>query len=110
YLPLTLFVLACGAATLFLAYQLFKLHVGRPTAVLLTTLLAVTETFYRYCFQIVTDMPFLVGLLAVLLGYERLLPPGRSDETTGEPPRRRPAWWAWCLLFLGTLVMCAFRP
>ena len=111
YLPLTLFVLACGALTLCLAYQLFKLHTGRPTAVLLTTLLAVTETFYRYCFQIVTDMPFLVGLLAVLLGYERLLPLQRDGETEPhEPARRRPAWWAWGLLFFGTLVMCAFRP
>jgi hypothetical protein len=102
YLPLTLFILACGVASLTLAYQLFKRYAGRPTAVVLTVLLASAETFYRYCFQIVTDMPFLVGLFAVLLAYERLL--GRHKRGDREP------WWAWAFLFLGALVMCAFRP
>lgn len=106
YLPLTLFVLTCGAVALALAYHLFKLYAGRPTAVLLTTLLAVCETFYRYCFQIVTDMPFLVGLFAVLLGYERLT----STRDGGQAPPNRHPWWAWAFLFLGAALMCAFRP
>jgi len=99
YVPLTLFVLACGMLSLVLAYHLFRLHAGRPTAVLLTVLLAVTETFYRYCFQIVTDAPFLVGLMAFLLGYEAIVGRGTGRQ-----------WWAWALIPAGTLVMCAFRP
>ena len=124
YWPLTLFTLACGVLALSLAYRLFKLYAGRPTAVLLTALLALTETFYRYCFQVVTDMPFLAGLFAVLLGYERLMRPaggGPGDGRTGppdptapagpaDPAGRRSAWWAWALLFFGSMVMCAFRP
>ena len=96
YVPLTLFVLACGMLSLVLAYHLFRLHAGRPTAVLLTVLLAVTETFYRYCFQIVTDAPFLVGLMAFLLGYEAIVGRGTGRQ-----------WWAWALIPAGTLVMCA---
>jgi hypothetical protein len=107
YVPLTLFVLACGLVSLVLTYHLFRLHAGRPTAVLLTVLLAVTETFYRYCFQIVTDTPFLVGILAFLVGYEAIVGRGDSLDARGHMTKR---WWAWGLIILGTLVMCAFRP
>ena len=120
YPPLTFFTLACGVVSLALIYGIVKLYAGRPTAVLITLLLAVCETFYRYCFQIVTDMPFLVGLFAVLLGYERLVgsppPTGpNGDDVAGTAasstaPRPAAAWWAWCLLMAGTLVMCVFRP
>src|SRR5688572_3229017 len=72
YRALNVFVLACGAACLALAYALFKLHLGRPAAVLLTALLAVCETFYRYSYQVVTDLPFLVGMLAALFVYAGL--------------------------------------
>ena len=106
YRPLTVFILLCGVIALFLACQLFKLHLPRGGAVLLTAMLAATETFYRYCFQIVTDMPFLVGLFAVLLGYERLTQPPR-DGATDRPAGK---WYDWLLLVGGTLVMCAFRP
>ena len=106
YVPLTLFMLACGAASLALVYHLFRIHAGRPTAVVMTVLLAVTETFYRYCFQIVTDTPFLVGILSFLVGYEALV---REDER--ESARRRwGPWWAWLALAFGTVAMVAFRP
>lgn len=109
YPPLAVFVLACGVAALALAYQFFRLQLGRPGAVLLTALLAVTETFYRYCYQIVTDMPFLVGLLAVLLAYERLTQP-LQDASGGGPRQPGGKWWDWAMLAVGTLVMNAFRP
>lgn len=109
YPPLAVFVLACGVSALALAYQFFRLQLGRPGAVLLTALLAVTETFYRYCYQIVTDMPFLVGLLAALLAYERLTQPPQ-DASDDEQRRLDGRWWDWAMLALGTLVMSAFRP
>ena len=105
YVPLTLFMLACGVTSLALVYHLFRLHAGRPTAVVMTVLLAVTETFYRYCFQIVTDPPFLVGMFSFLLGYEALV---RKDEH--DAPRRRGPGWAWLLVAFGTVTMVAFRP
>lgn len=104
YLPLTLFTLGCGLVSLALVYHLFRLHVDRPTAVVLTVLLAITETFYRYCFQIVTDPPFLVGILSFLLAYEALV---GGEKREGA---RAGAWWAWILIVVGTLLMVAFRP
>lgn len=109
YPPLAVFVLACGVSALALAYQFFRHQVGRPGAVLLTALLAVTETFYRYCYQIVTDMPFFVGLVAALLAYERLTQPVRDVSGDG-PDRPGGKWWDWVILAVATLVMNAFRP
>jgi hypothetical protein len=109
YPPLVLFTLACGAVSLALIYWIIKLYAGRPTAVLITFLLAVCETFYRYCYQIVTDMPFMVGLFAVLLAYEWLVGARRLGPDA-PPRRRRHDAWAWALLVVGTLVMCVFRP
>ena len=71
----------------------------------MTALLAITETFYRYNYQVVTDTPFLVGVLSFLVGYEALIP--REDDT---PARRRAPWWAWLALGFGIVVMCTFRP
>ena len=85
YPPLTFFTLACGVVSLALIYWIVKLYAGRPTAVMITLPLAICETFYRYCFQIVTDMPFLVGLFAVLLGYERLVGNPPVARTSGRP-------------------------
>ena len=107
YVPLTLFILACGLLSLVLVYHLFRLHAGRPTAVVMTVLLALAETFYRYCYQIVTDTPFLVGILTFLVGYEALVGSRRPPD---DLPRRASGWWAWAALVVGTLIMCAFRP
>jgi hypothetical protein len=104
YLPLTLFMLACGVVSLALTYHLFRLHAGHRTAILMTLLLAITETFYRYCFQIVTDPPFLVGILSFLVGYEAL---HRRDEASRN---RWGPWWGWLAIAVGTLLMVAFRP
>ena len=110
YLPLTLFMLACGLASLALVYHLFRLHAGRPTAVVMTVLLALTETFYRYCFQIVTDPPFLVGILSFLVGYEALVRPEAPGPALPSAQRRVGPWWAWAAIVFGTLTMVAFRP
>jgi hypothetical protein len=111
YVPLTSFILACGLLSLALVYHLFHLHAGRPTAVVMTVLLAIAETFYRYCYQIVTDTPFMVGILSFLVGYEALVGRPRDERENEEgAPRRESSWWAWAAIVVGTVVMCAFRP
>lgn len=59
-----------GLATLALTYRLFLLHAGRPTAVLVTLGVAVSRVFYRYSFELLTDLPFLLGVMAFFVGYE----------------------------------------
>jgi hypothetical protein len=71
--PLMLAMLSCSIAALGLTYALFTLHAGRPVAVLVVILLGVSETFFRYGYHLFTDMPFLVAVVAFLVGYELIV-------------------------------------
>jgi 4-amino-4-deoxy-L-arabinose transferase-like glycosyltransferase len=97
--PTMAVLLASAFAALALFYRLMTLHAGRPTAVVLTVLLGLNESFYRYPFHLFTDTPFLVGVLLFLLGYEFVY---RDSD------RRRIG--PWLLMALGTLVMVSTRP
>jgi hypothetical protein len=97
--PVHVVMLALGLLSLFLLYQLFKLHAGRPVAVMITCLTAVTEIFFQYVYEVRTDVPFFAGLLLFLLGYERLFAPKIHREAT-----------AWLMMFGGLWVMLLFRP
>ena len=103
YAPILLFSLACTFAALALTYRLMLRHAGRPTAALVTVGFGICETCVRYGFQVVTDTPFVVGVLAYLLAYERLVAPNAVV-------RDRWRWVAWVTLPLATLFMVAFRP
>lgn len=63
-------MLLCAVAVLVLTYRVVCLRFDRPTAMLIVCMLAVNETFYRYSHQVLTDMPFLLGLMLMLLGLE----------------------------------------
>ena len=95
--PAQVIMFLIGLGALVLHYALIATVAGRAVAVLTTAVLGSTETFYRYAFQVLTDMPFLVGLLLCLLGFELS---ERSD---------RGRWWPGALIVLGTLTMAAFR-
>ncbi|HZL36010.1 MAG TPA: hypothetical protein VFC78_11910 [Tepidisphaeraceae bacterium] len=109
--PALVLMLLMGLATLGLTYRLFLLHSGRPTAVLVTVGLGVTRLFYRYSFELLSDMPFLLGVMAFLVGYEAL---SRSREDAGDGrPREslsRTQWLDWALLFVGLGVAVTMRP
>lgn len=97
--PVNLLMLGLGLLSLFLIYELFKLHAGRPVAVMITCLTGITEIFFQYVYEIRTDIPFFVGLLTFLLGYERLF----AERIWRE-------WQAWLLMLVGLWVMLLFRP
>ncbi len=135
YVPILLFILLCSLTSLALTYRLMLRHAGRPTAVLVTTGMALCETCLRYGFQVVTDTPFLVAMLVYLLGYERLV--GTAHEThvkaeptntrsnrsepdsnfartlQYEPPGKRGVrqdWLGWPMIAAATFLMVTFRP
>lgn len=91
----------CGVAALALTYRLVLLAYDRPTAVLVTAAVAITMEFYRYSFSILTDMPFLAGVMAALAGHE-----GVFHSTSS----RRARWWDWTLLIGGLVVVITTRP
>lgn len=102
--PLLVVMLLMGWAALGLTYRLFLLHSGRPTAVMVTLGLGMTRLFYRYTFELLSDMPFLVGVMAFLVGIESILFARRRD------PRHRPRWFDWVLLIGGLLLAMSMRP
>lgn len=53
-----------------LTYRLFLLHAGRPTAVVVTAMVGLMESVYQYTLELRNDLPFLVGVMATLVGYE----------------------------------------
>jgi hypothetical protein len=109
--PQHLVMLAMGAAALALTYRLFLLHAGRPMAVLVTVLVGVSRTFYRYNFELLTDLPFMLAVLAFLAGYEGVVHRHRADDPTPTPYKRgRPHPLDWALLLGGLVAAVITRP
>lgn len=100
-------MLGCAFATLALVYRLFLLHAGRPTAVLMTVALALSRTFFRYSFELLSDMPFLLGVSAFLVGCETIF---YRREEAGHPARGRFRWYDVALLAGGLAVAMVTRP
>ena len=104
-------MLAMGAAALALTYRLFLLHAGRPLAVLVTVMVGVSRTFYRYNFELLTDLPFMLAVMAFLVGYEGVVHRHRDDDPTPTVYERgRPHVLDWALLLLGLLGAVVTRP
>ncbi len=98
-------VFAMSLASLALMYRLMYLHAGRAVAVLMTLGLGISYTFYRYGFELRSDMPFMLGVMMVLAGYEGLIAPRRE----GNAARRRSVWDG-LLLGAGLIVAVTTRP
>ena len=76
-------MLALAGVCLGLVYVTFREQAGRPVAVLVTAMTAVTETFFRYAFALLTDLPFAAGMWAMLAGLELLRTSGRHEGRRG---------------------------
>lgn len=97
-------MLLIGASVLALMYRLFLLFANRPTAVLMTFGLGISRLFYRYCFELLSDMPFLLGVMAFLVGHEAIFQRRKSDSAAGA------RWFDWVLLAGGLGIAIATRP
>jgi hypothetical protein len=95
------FILLCSLASLALVYRLILLAYNRPTAVLVTLGVGLSHEFFQYSFEILTEMPFLLGVMAVLTGHEAVFGPNA-------PKRAR--WWDWALLAAGVVIATSTRP
>jgi len=121
-LPHLVLMWCFGLTALALNYRLFLLHSGRPTAVILTVGLGLTRLFYRYGFELLTDMPFLVGVMAFLCGWEAVVYGRQSklneissseaheDADGGARGGRKARWYDWGLLVGGLGVAMSMRP
>jgi hypothetical protein len=96
-----IFILLCSIASLALVYRLILLAYDRPTAVLVTLGLGLSHEFFQYSFEILTEMPFLMGVMAVLVGHEAVFGPRAPS---------RAHWWDWALLAAGVVIATSTRP
>ena len=92
-------ILLMSIVALAMVYALVRLRFDRPHAVTLVVLLAATHLFYQHAFYVTTELPFLLGMLAFLIGYERLW---RTPD--------RWTWTNWLLMAAGLMVMLTARP
>jgi hypothetical protein len=63
-------MLLTAVGVLLTTFWIVRLRFDRPTAVVVVCMLAANELFFRYSYQLLTDMPFLLGLMLGLLGLE----------------------------------------
>lgn len=68
-LPILIIMMACALLALFLTYRLISLDYPRWVAVMVTVIMGLAPTFGIFALEILTDIPFLVGVLLVLYGY-----------------------------------------
>jgi len=109
--PELVIMLLIGLATLGLTYRLFLLSSGRPTAVIITAGVAMSRVFYRYNFELLSDLPFLLGIMSFLVGYEAVFHRRAVEAATaGDGPVSRWRWFDWLLLVAGLMVAIAMRP
>ena len=94
-------MLLVAAGTIAATYRLVLLHAGRPTAVTVAVGTAVTKSFFVYALELWSDLPFALGAMAMLAGYE---------GAVGGRPGRRGRWYDWALLIGGLAVAVATRP
>ncbi len=118
-LPHHLLMLLIGFAALALTFRLFHFHADRRTATIVTLLVGASLTFFRYSFELLSDMPFLLAVLAFLVGYDSIIAPrspteAQEDSTPGpaDPThdRARTRWFDWLLLMGGLAVAVTTRP
>lgn len=101
-------VLAFGFASLALVYLLIRRHAGRPLAVLVTLLTAVSSTFLRHSSEILADVPFFFFCTLALLGYELSFSKARDPAGDSGNPTARPADKAARLALAAALVIIGF--
>jgi hypothetical protein len=92
-------ILLCGWIALALTYRLFSLACDRPTAVVITVLTALAHEYFRYCYEIMTEMPFLIGVMGVLAGYEGIF----SSKSSAR-------WWDWAIFITGAFIAVNIKP
>lgn len=106
-------MLGIAGLGLFLAYRLFLLYADRPTAVLLVALLGASRWYYQFAFILLADLPFLIGVLLLLLGWERIQQRYQAGYKIETDHSRLGATRATALSFLmialGIAIMVVFR-
>ena len=114
--PALLIMQACAVGCLITTYKLVSLRFPKWVAVAVTFCMGVNGWFLQLSNEILTDIPFLFGMLLALYGWERLRagssPPPRDENGDDEPaPTRQRHWWkSLVILLVGLALAASMRP
>ncbi|CAN5637189.1 hypothetical protein BH09PLA1_BH09PLA1_17770 [soil metagenome] len=94
-------MLIFSALTMLVTYRLIRLHYPKWIAVTITFGVAVNSWFLQQTSELMTDVPFLLGVVTSLYGWDLLR---ATRENSGRPIR------AIALLICGLLLSASMRP
>ena len=104
-------MLLIAMAALAATYRLLNRAAGRARAVVITVIFAQTVVFMKMSFSILTDMPFLLGVQACLLGCECAGWLAEKPISPDVPARAAADRWAgWLLVVPGLILAALMRP
>ena len=101
---LVMHLMALGC--LVLTYKLVRLHFPRWLAILVTFCVGMNSWFIELSNELLTDIPFLLGVLMALYGWERLRIAVADKSVADRRKLVRPLIW----LILGLALAAVIRP
>ena len=106
--PVHAVILIISLLTVAAVYRLFLIHADRPTAIVVSVGTGLTKAFFCYAFELWSDMPFALGVMCALAGYEGL---SVNFSRTAES-KRPPSKLTLDVIFLigGLLIAATMRP
>src|SRR5438874_10227784 len=102
--PVVLLMLALSLLTLAVVYRLIGMHFPRWIAVCVTVGLAINARFVSLTTEVLTDVPFLFGLVTALYGWELL------RQSQGARNTSRHTWRSLLIMCGGLAVAASMRP
>jgi hypothetical protein len=96
-------------------YKLVSLRFSQWLAICVTVLVGFNGWFVELANEILTDIPFLFGLLLALYGWERLRIWGIGEKPSGEASvvierASKHPWASLCILLIGLALAAVMRP
>jgi hypothetical protein len=107
-LAVNILITLIALLTVVMTYRLFLIHSGRPTAVVIAVGVALTKAFFCYGFELWSDMPFALGVMAFLAGYEGAVEKPDRPIAVFRPKIRKITDWS--LLLCGLVASISIRP
>jgi hypothetical protein len=102
--PVLLLLVTLALLTLAVVYRLMLMHFPRWIAVAVTVALALNARFVSLTSEVLTDIPFLFGLVTALYGWELLR--RAENKIEGASPR----WRSLLIMCGGLAVAASMRP